>query len=88
MEALAGTKGERAKAILKAGCDLVLECSGKINDMVEVASAIPLMNEKTFERLEQGEILRQKSIRVSDSPPGDLLKELNRIFEKYPISEI
>ena len=30
MEALAGTKGERAKAILEAGCDLVLECSGKL----------------------------------------------------------
>jgi len=88
MEALAGTKGERAEAILKAGCDLVLECSGNINDMVEVASAIPLMNEKTLERLEQGEILRQKNINVSDSPTGDLLKKLNRIFKKYSISEI
>lgn len=39
MEALAGGPGERAAAVLAAGCDAVLHCSGKFQDMVAVAEA-------------------------------------------------
>jgi len=87
MEALAGNKGERAKAILQAGCDLVLECSGNLNDMVEVASAIPLINEKTLERLEQGELLRKKKLITSDLSSKEILEKLNKVFAKHLISE-
>ncbi|MEE8445577.1 MAG: beta-N-acetylhexosaminidase, partial [Alphaproteobacteria bacterium] len=37
MEALAGTPVERTRAILAAGCDLVLECSGELDKMKECA---------------------------------------------------
>ena len=87
MEALAGNKGERAKAILQAGCDLVLECSGNLNDMVEVASAIPLINEKTLERLDQSEVLRKKNLKKSNSSSKEMLEKVNIIFAKHSISE-
>lgn len=41
MEALAGTLAERTRASLRAGCDLVLHCNGKIAEMEEVADHVP-----------------------------------------------
>jgi beta-N-acetylhexosaminidase len=41
MQALSGTIAERARASLKAGCDLVLHCNGKLDEMQAVASESP-----------------------------------------------
>ncbi len=41
MGALAGTLPARAKAALAAGCDLVLHCNGKLEEMQDVAGATP-----------------------------------------------
>jgi beta-N-acetylhexosaminidase len=41
MGALSGSIAERARASLKAGCDLVLHCNGKIEEMREVAAEAP-----------------------------------------------
>lgn len=41
MEALSGTIGERATAALAAGCDVVLHCNGKFDEMRAVAAAAP-----------------------------------------------
>jgi beta-N-acetylhexosaminidase len=38
MNALSGSIAERARASLEAGCDLVLHCNGKIDEMRAVAS--------------------------------------------------
>jgi beta-N-acetylhexosaminidase len=38
MAALEGTLGGRAKAALLAGCDIVLHCNGKLEEMLEVAA--------------------------------------------------
>jgi beta-N-acetylhexosaminidase len=43
MNALSGTIGERARAALAAGCDVVLHCNGKIDEMREVASNAPAL---------------------------------------------
>ncbi|MCL6728919.1 beta-N-acetylhexosaminidase [Sphingomonas hankyongi] len=40
MEALSGTPGERAKRSLLAGCDAVLHCSGKFDEMLDVAAHV------------------------------------------------
>jgi len=40
MEALSGSPGERAERSLAAGCDAVLHCSGKLDEMVNVAACI------------------------------------------------
>jgi beta-N-acetylhexosaminidase len=41
MGALTGTIGERTQAAIAAGCDLVLHCNGRLEEMRAVASAAP-----------------------------------------------
>jgi beta-N-acetylhexosaminidase len=41
MGALSGTIGERSKAAIAAGCDVVLHCNGKLDEMQEVAGNVP-----------------------------------------------
>jgi beta-N-acetylhexosaminidase len=41
MGALSGTIAERARASLAAGCDLVLHCNGKLDEMRQVAAEAP-----------------------------------------------
>ncbi len=43
MKALSGTLAKRATAALRAGCDVVLHCSGILPDMAQVASVTPLL---------------------------------------------
>lgn len=44
MNALSGTIAERSSAALAAGCDIVLHCNGKLEEMVEVASVAPMLS--------------------------------------------
>jgi beta-N-acetylhexosaminidase len=41
MNALSGTIAERSAASLAAGCDVVLHCNGKLDEMMAVAGAVP-----------------------------------------------
>ena len=41
MNALAGSISERARALLAAGCDIVLHCNGKLEEMSDVARETP-----------------------------------------------
>src|SRR5712691_7464262 len=41
MNALAGSIAERTRAIVDAGCDMVLHCNGKLDEMREVARQTP-----------------------------------------------
>src|SRR3954471_2869327 len=50
MNALAGSIGERSKAIIAAGCDIVLHCNGKLDEMREVARAVPELSNKALQR--------------------------------------
>jgi beta-N-acetylhexosaminidase len=43
MEALQGDFGARAAGVVAAGCDVALHCSGKMDEMVAVAEAVPAM---------------------------------------------
>ena len=43
MEALSGDAGTRAAGVVAAGCDVALHCSGKMDEMVLVAAAVPAM---------------------------------------------
>ncbi|RJY09041.1 beta-N-acetylhexosaminidase [Aurantiacibacter aquimixticola] len=53
MEALDGTIPERSKHAIAAGCDLVLNCWGKMDDMVASAEAMPSMSETSAKRLDR-----------------------------------
>jgi beta-N-acetylhexosaminidase len=51
MNALSGGFAERARLIIEAGNDAVLHCSGKMEEMVAVASATPALTGEGCERL-------------------------------------
>lgn len=51
MAALSGPAGERAWAVVEAGCDAALHCSGKLAEMVEVAASVPPLTREATNRL-------------------------------------
>jgi len=51
MEALAGDFASRAAGVVTAGCDVALHCSGKMEEMVAVASGAPPMSPEGHDRL-------------------------------------
>ena len=53
MHALSGGPGERARLVVEAGCDAGLHCSGKFEEMVEVAAAIPALSPESRARLDR-----------------------------------
>jgi beta-N-acetylhexosaminidase len=50
MNALAGSFAERARAVFSAGCDMVLHCSGKLDEMREIAAETPELSGKALQR--------------------------------------
>jgi beta-N-acetylhexosaminidase len=53
MNALAGSFAERTRAVFAAGCDVVLHCSGKLDEMHEIAAETPELSGKALERARQ-----------------------------------
>jgi beta-N-acetylhexosaminidase len=51
MEALQGDFGDRAAGVIAAGCDVALHCSGKMDEMIAVANAVPAMSPEGEARL-------------------------------------
>ena len=51
MEALSGTVPERAERAVAAGCDIALNCWAKMTDMTGICERLPVMSEKTAQRL-------------------------------------
>jgi beta-N-acetylhexosaminidase len=50
MNALTGSIAERTRAIFSAGCDVVLHCNGRLEEMHEVAAETPELSGKALER--------------------------------------
>ena len=50
MNALAGSIAERTRAIVNAGCDMVLHCNGKLEEMRDVAGETPELAGEALER--------------------------------------
>jgi len=61
MNALEGTIAERTRAIVAAGCDVVLHCNGKLDEMREVAAETPELAGRALQRAE--------AARASRKPP-------------------
>ncbi len=53
MNALAGSISERTRAIVAAGCDMVLHCNGNLAEMREVAAVTPGLTGRALQRAEQ-----------------------------------
>src|SRR5213083_17717 len=50
MNALAGSMAERTRAIVNAGCDMVLHCNGKLDEMRDVARETPELSGEALDR--------------------------------------
>jgi beta-N-acetylhexosaminidase len=66
MGALGGSFAERGAAALAAGCDAVLHCSGKLDEMRAAASTAPPLTAAARARLARTEELRRTSRREFD----------------------
>src|SRR5712671_1579100 len=70
MNALAGTIAERTRAIVNAGCDMVLHCNGKLDEMRDVARETPELAGEALERA--------KRALASRKAPGPLDRRVAR----------
>ena len=59
MNALAGSIAERTRAIFAAGCDMVLHCNGKLDEMREVARETPELSGRALQRATRALASRQ-----------------------------
>jgi beta-N-acetylhexosaminidase len=50
MNALAGSLAERTRAIVNAGCDMVLHCNGRLDEMRDVARETPELAGEALDR--------------------------------------
>jgi beta-N-acetylhexosaminidase len=53
MNALEGSLAERARTALSAGCDLVLHCNGRMDEMEAVAGEVPPLDGKALARADR-----------------------------------
>jgi beta-N-acetylhexosaminidase len=61
MGALSGSLAQRSQLAIAAGCDLVLHCNGRMDEMREVAIAAPLLAGEALRRAERALSLRRVS---------------------------
>jgi beta-N-acetylhexosaminidase len=78
MQALGGSLGERAAGAFAAGCDLVLHCNGKMDEMRDVASAVGPLGATAQRRLDAGEDTRRRHRAPVD--PAELLARFTAFF--------
>jgi len=64
MEALAGSLAERSRAVLEAGCDVALHCSGKIDEMRAIAEAVTPLSPAAEKRVARAAKIAKKPARV------------------------
>lgn len=62
MNALSGSIAERTRAIIGAGCDMVLHCNGKLDEMREVARETPELTGKALQRAENALAARKSPL--------------------------
>jgi len=72
MEALAGDFASRASGVVAAGCDVALHCSGKMDEMIAVASAVPAMSPDGEARLARA----MATVLIDDNDGPDLAETL------------
>jgi beta-N-acetylhexosaminidase len=61
MNALDGKLPARARATLKAGCDVVIHCSGNLAEMREIARVIPILGSAALKRIARAEAVRKSA---------------------------
>jgi beta-N-acetylhexosaminidase len=64
MKALSGTAGEKAAGALAAGCDLILDCWARMDEMREIAGLVPQIPAESRARLD-------RAMATRTAPQGD-----------------
>ena len=77
MEALSGSVPERSERAISAGCDLVLNCWAKMDDMIGIAERLPAVNEAARGRLDAALAVPQAA---DFSRRGDLLAKRDSLL--------
>jgi beta-N-acetylhexosaminidase len=79
MQALAGTIGERARAVVDAGSDVILHCNGVMTEMTEVADAAPVLAGEALGRYNRClDIARQAPRAVDPQAARDAIDNVER----------
>ena len=52
MKALSGTAADKAAAAIEAGCDVVLDCWARMDEMIAIADRLGTMGDRSRERLD------------------------------------
>lgn len=65
MKALSGSAGEKASAAIAAGCDIVLDCWGRMDEMTEIANRLGEISTESRARLDRA------MATISAAPTGD-----------------
>ena len=81
MEALSGNMTQRANGALVAGCDVVLHCNGKMDEMVEVAAACKGLSDPAAIRIQQAEALRLENMLPWQESQAEAVQRLNKMLE-------
>ncbi len=79
MKALSGSLEERARAALKAGCDVALHCNGQMAEMVSVARGCAAMSGLSWRRFERGLAMARKPDEID---AGAARQRLDGLLEK------
>ena len=81
MAALDGTVPERAARAVAAGCDIALNCWARMDDMVGIAKALPVMSEASAARLERALAgTRDFALPVDMAPQAELVAKRDALL--------
>ena len=79
MNALAGSIADRTRAIIAAGCDIVLHCNGNMEEMRQVAAGLSPLSPMAKARYERGQA-RLQAAQATDLDLAAAQTELERLL--------
>lgn len=80
MKALSGTLTRKTERALSAGCDIALQCSGKLSDMVKVAKGLKPLVERPLERAQIAELCAEH---IHEFDRKSALSELAKLMPEH-----